>query len=132
MRRSGYTDDVGDNLLTGRWRGMVASASRGSRGQKFFVDLVAALDEMTDKSLTVNELVDEEGNVCALGALGVARNLDMSSIDPGEPEEVAAMFGIAPCLAQETVHMNDDHFDRMIPTERWKAMRAWAVGNIKK
>jgi hypothetical protein len=107
---------------------MVASASRGKRGQQFFSDLATALDAMLDKRLIVNELVDNSG-VCALGALVVARKLDMTSVDPTEPDEVAALFGIATCLAQEVVYMNDERYDHVTPEERWKKMRDWVERN---
>ena len=125
MSRSGYIDDQDDALQLGRWRGMVASACRGRRGQRFFADLIAALDAMPEKALIVNDLVTDDGAVCALGALGIARKLDMSSVDSSEPEVVAALFNIAECLAQETVYMNDEYFDRESPEERWAKMRAW-------
>lgn len=139
MSRSGYTEDLED-LAMGRWRGQVASAIRGKRGQKLLRDLLAALDAMPEKALITHELRTEEGEVCALGALAVARGIDISKIDPSEPEEVGVAFDVAPQLAQEIVYMNDEHFDfryenqRCVPytsEERWKAMRAWLVGKIR-
>jgi hypothetical protein len=46
MSRSQYIDDCDDNWQLIRWRGMVASAIRGKRGQQFLKDLLAALDAM--------------------------------------------------------------------------------------
>lgn len=84
MSRSGYSTDLDDWDLI-RWRGQVASAIRGKRGQKFLVDLLAALDALPQKSLIVDEL-QEEGQVCAIGALGLSRGLDMSKIDPEDAD----------------------------------------------
>lgn len=138
MSRSGYTDD-GDNIAM--WRGMVASATRGKRGQAFFRALLAALDAMPQKRLIANEL-EAEGEVCAIGALGRARGIDMSNIDPECPEQVAPVFNIAMCLAQEVVYMNDEcfdwHWDRQrncrveyTPEERWQKMRQWVAEQIE-
>ena len=129
MSRSGYIDDFEDNWQLIKWRGQVASASRGKRGQQFFRDLLAAMDAMPEKRLITHEL-EEDGEVCAIGALCRARGVDMATIDPGEPEEVAGAVNIAPQLAQETVYMNDEYFDRETPEERFTKMRAWVAKQI--
>lgn len=128
MSRSGYSEDL-DNWDLIRWRGQVASATRGRRGQKLLVDLLAALDAMPDKRLISHELVTERGEVCALGALGKARGIAMEEIDPSEPEAVASAFDVAPQLAQEIVYMNDDGY--RTPEARWTDMRAWVKGQIR-
>lgn len=141
MSRSGYHDDL-DDLTLGRWRGMVASATRGKRGQQFFRDLLAALDAMPEKVLITSALQDDSGDVCALGALGRQRGVDMSKIDPECPEQVAPAFNIAECLAQEVEYMNDEYHERpydpkimdyrkITPEERWQKMRAWVVSQIR-
>lgn len=138
MSRSGYTDDC-ENVAM--WRGMVASATRGKRGQKFFRDLLAALDAMPQKRLITHEL-EKDGEVCAIGSLGVNRGVNMAELDPEEPDEVAAAFDIATCLAQEVVYMNDEYYDRTLtddkkgyrdytPEERWQKMREWVVKQIR-
>jgi hypothetical protein len=129
MSRSGYSDDY-DNLQLGRWRGIVASASRGKRGQSFFRDLIAALEAMPEKRLITSEL-EKEGAVCALGALGKSRGLNMASIDPEDAEVVAANFNIAPPLAQEVVYYNDEFCDHKTPEGRWEFMHKWAKSNLK-
>lgn len=139
MSRSGY-NDCGDNLAM--WRGMVASATRGKRGQAFFRALLAALDAMPEKRLITNALQAEDGEVCAIGALGKARGIDMSDVDADEPSEVAPLFDIAECLAQEVVYMNDEYYDRTLtadhkayrdytPEERWQKMREWVAKQIR-
>ncbi len=141
MSRSGYVDDI-DNWQQIKWRGQVASAIRGKRGQKLLTDLLAALDAMPEKSLIAHELETKDGEVCALGALAKVRGIDMQKLDPEEPEEVATAFGIAPQLAREIVYMNDEYFDGawndstkryddITPEERWKRMRAWVAAQIK-
>ena len=54
MSRSGYSDDA-ENVAM--WRGQVANATRGRRGQKLLRDMVAALDAMPDKRLFQGHLV---------------------------------------------------------------------------
>lgn len=130
MSRSGYSDDLEDWDLI-RWRGQVASAIRGKRGQKLLIDLLAALDSMPDKRLIEDDLENEEGEVCTLGALGKARALDMTQIDPEEPEQVAAAFDIATQLAQEIAWENDEAYGHETPEHRYERMKAWVASHIK-
>ncbi len=129
MSRSGYSEDLEQWDLI-KWRGQVASAIRGKRGQKFLTDLLQALDSLPEKRLIADDLEDEDGEVCAIGALGKARGLDMSQIDPEEPEDVASAFGIAHQLAQEVAWMNDENYNRETPEERFIGMRKWIASLI--
>lgn len=131
MSRSGYSDDLDDNWSLIKWRGMVASASRGKRGQKFFMELLAALDAMPQKRLIAHELETPSGEVCAIGSLGKARGLDMSTLDPEDSETVAFKFDIADCLAREIVYVNDEgSFQPETPEDRFARMRKWVASNI--
>ena len=121
------------------WRGQVASAVRGKRGQKFFRELVEALDAMPEKRLITDDLI-KEGEVCALGALGLKRGIDVSQLDPEDTETVGAKFDIARQLAAETVYMNDEagigkyvdgKYVEETPEMRWQRMRDWAASKIK-
>lgn len=170
MSRSGYTDDCEDNWSLICWRGAVASSIRGKRGQAFLKELLAALDAMSDKRLIrehlqidgwqpkwddcqqlivgADELVAQDGtvsamgDVCALGALGRVRGLDMDDLDPEDIEYVANAFGIPRALACEIVYMNDEMLDRewvhekreyraVTPEERWHRMRTWVANLIR-
>lgn len=111
MSRAGYTDDGDDPLAMGRWRAQIRSATRGKRGQQFFRDLVAALDAMPEKELIAGELKDSDGCVCALGALGSARGVDLSELDTEDYESLGATFDIAEQLARETMYENDEQVD---------------------
>ena len=132
MSRHGYTDDFHDEpLVFGRWRGCVASAIRGRRGQKLLRDLRDALDAMLEKRLIQQEL-ESEGEVCALGAVGRARGIEMIGIDPEDSERVAATFDIAEPLAREIMYENDEDYGDLTPEQRWRHMRAWVESKIAK
>jgi len=94
--------------------------------------LLAALDAMPTKALAPDSLRTREGQVCALGALGAARGLDLESLNPNDTAEVAEAFGIARALAAEVVYENDERgpYERETPEARWVRMRAWVEGNI--
>ena len=130
MSRSGYTDEF-NGWDSVRWRGAVESAIRGARGQSFFRDLLAALNEMPVKRLIANEL-EKGGEFCALGALGAKQGIDLSKIDPEDSSKVAATFNIADALAREVVFMNDERSYVEAPEERWVRVRNWVEKQIPK
>lgn len=130
MSRSGYTDDP-ENLAM--WRGQVASAIRGKRGQKFLQDLLDALDAMPEKKLIHGDLRDDSGCVCALGAVGLKRGINVDSLDTYEYDELGKTFDIAHQLAQEVMFENDEGAwrGRESPEDRWARVRKWAAENIR-
>jgi hypothetical protein len=126
VSRSDYSDDL-DNWELIKWRGRVASALRGRRGRRLLSDFVAALDAMPRKELIAEDLV-RDGEVCALGAVGMARGVALEGVDPYDHDELGRLFDIAPCLAQEIEYLNDEaaSYDET-PEHRWGRMRAWAA-----
>lgn len=111
MSRSGYSDDY-DNWDLIRWRGAVASAIRGKRGQAMLRELLTALDALPEKRLAAGALQTADGEFCTLGALGRYRGIDMSNIDPEDRDAVAEAFGVADALTAEIMFENDE----MVPT----------------
>ena len=120
MSRAGYSDDCDDPLQEGRWRAAVNSAIRGKRGQAFLREALAALDAMADKKLIAGDLVvtgsqaacgEDQiivGSCCLLGAVAVARKMDVSDLDPEDIESTASRFGLADAMTREIVYWNDE------------------------
>lgn len=144
MSRSGYGDDCDDVLQFGRWRGIIASTIRGKRGQAFLKEMLAALDAMPVKRLIANELAGpdllpcshwglfEAESVCAIGAVGKMRGVDMAALDPDEYESVASTFKISAPLAQEIVWENDEAGPwKETPEQRFVRVRKWVASKIK-
>jgi len=132
MSRSGYVYDCEDNWAIICYAGAVRSAIRGARGQALLREMLAVLDAMPDKSLIVGELIDDEGAVCALGAVGKQRAYsDLSELDPFDVTEVANRFGIAESLAREIMFQNDEYDYCATPEERWEIVRNWVAQQIK-
>jgi hypothetical protein len=144
MSRSGYSDDCDYNWSLIMWRGAVKSAITGKRGQAFFKEMLAALDALPVKRLVKDELqatdlvpcshwgMFEATSVCAIGAVGRARGVDMTSIDPDDPPQVANAFGIAQAMAQEIVYVNDEWGGYRETTEqRFARVREWVASQIK-
>jgi hypothetical protein len=132
VSRSGYGDDFGDvddQWGVIRWRGAVASAIRGRRGQAFLREMLAALDAMPVKELVSNGLEDGD-RVCAIGAVGRVRGVDMSNIDPEDWEQVARAFGISEALVRQIAFLNDE-YGYNDPGRRWAGMRTWVVKQLE-
>lgn len=133
MSRSGYSNDC-DNLQL--WRGAVDQAIRGKRGQKLLRDMLAALDAMPVKRLIAGELITCDGECCALGAVAMARDLDVTDLDESDRDQVGKAFNIAPALAAEIAYVNDeeDGYPRRsadeTPEQRFERMRKWVAGQI--
>lgn len=149
MNRSGYVDDGFDRQEEMwafiRYRGAVNSAIRGHRGQQLLREMAAALDAMPEKRLIAEELVADNGQCCALGAVALARGLDVSGLNPEEADLVAARFNIAEAMAREIAFINDSAIDPLDQPEarpikeqlkaeerlRWRIVRDWVDRNIR-
>lgn len=137
MSRSGYTDDC-EHI--GLWRRAVDRAIRGKRGQAFLREMAAALDAMAVKELVADDIVRDSDHVCAIGAVALARQLDVKAMDPSDGDAVADRFGIARALACEIAYENDECGERWdserkmwqheTPAERWTRMRKWVAEQI--
>lgn len=141
MSRHGYGDGECDDQesfwMWIRHCGAVKRALNGPRGQRLLREMVAALDAMPVKRLVTGAL-QRDGEVCALGAVGRARGLDMSGIDFDEDEDewdtrlaqaTAQLFDIPPTLAREIAYHNDELYGPT-PEMRWQRMRSWAAHRI--
>lgn len=159
MGRSGYSDDC-DGWALIRWRGAVASAIRGKRGQQALREIAAALDALPERRLESGSLVTPDGEFCTLGALGRARGMNLEAIDPEDRGAVAKAFGISEALAAEIMFENDEDFwggdqreyfnfevigpmrpwerhvqlrwrsDPKAAERRWRRMRQWVQSHI--
>lgn len=123
MSRSGYFEVLDDNWLLIRWRGAVASAIRGRRGQKFLRELLASMDALESSRLIAGALTTS-GEVCAIGSVGRSRGMNMDFLS--DNEHVAAAFGISEALVREIAYVNDEGCYRVeTPEERFRRVRMW-------
>ena len=133
MSRSGYTYD-GEN--TELWRGAVTRSINGKRGQTFLREMLAALNDLPEQKLIANDLTMTNGDCCALGSVALARNIDVSSVDPEDSSTICRIFGISNAMACEIMYMNDEGCIDIglldeTPENRFKRMREWVLQNLK-
>lgn len=139
MSRSGYTDEC-ENW--GLYRGTVARAIRGKRGQRTLHDIRDALDAMPVKRLGANSF--QRGDCpCTLGALAKHRGVNVSDLEPDPDDDwvdndvIGDRFDIARSMAAEIMYENDEHLVwgqgqvQETPEQRWQRMRDWVEKNIQ-
>jgi hypothetical protein len=133
VSRHGYTEDCDETWDHIRWRGAVAAAIKGKRGQAFLLEMFRAMEELPVKKLVTDMLQDEyeDAAVCALGSVGRARGMNMEGIDIDDYEEIAAAFGIPNALAQEIMWENDEGPWHETAEKRFHRLRKWIIGNLK-
>jgi hypothetical protein len=104
---------------------------KGARGQAFLREMLVALDALPERKLIAQEL-EADGVVCALGAVGKARAMDLQKIDPEDHETVAGVFGVAHAMACEIMFVNDDGVgSNVTPEQRYVRMRRWVESQIR-
>ena len=131
MSRSGYSADYDDQWALIRWRGAVKSAIRGKRGQAFLREMLLSLEALPEKRLIEGEL-EAHGEVCAIGAVGARRGVDMSKIDIEDRDAIATAFGIPPAFAAEIMYENDEaigYWVKETPEARWRRVYQWVLAN---
>lgn len=114
------------------WQGNCERSLRGKRGQEELSILRDALLEIPEKRLILGSLVDEEGEVCAVGAYARHKGLDLNAFDPEEDTDAVGVAGGMPRLvAWKVVEMNDLSFDHLTPEDRWKMMLEWVDSKLR-
>lgn len=102
-----------------------------------YPQIIVGADELVARDGTVAAM----GDVCALGALGKVRGLDMTDLDPEDAEGVADAFSVNEKIIRDIVYHNDEMFDHewdadkrehrvMTPEKRWLKMRDWVASLI--
>lgn len=134
------------------WEANLRRCFSGKAGQAKLRELRDALLALPEKKLIETRLADEQGNVCALGALvvqhHVARGADREDVIKQMAESIesddgwvdtwdaeqetlaeAKACGIKAPMAVEVAFMNDLHY-KETPEERYTRVLAWIEGRI--
>lgn len=137
MGRHGYHDDLDQRDLA-MWRGRVASAIRGKRGQAMLRELRDALDSMPEKRLIARVLQTKAGECCTLGRLAAVKGMDYTEYEDDEcaqqdlRDDLSVGLNVSACLIQEVEYENDEGAWEETPEQRWTRMRAWVERQLAK
>lgn len=131
MSRARYTEDFDDYWQLIRWRGAVASAIRGRRGQEFLREMKTAMDAMPAKQLIAYDIDTLQG-VCAIGSVTRSRKIDTSQVDLYDYDTIASMLDVAPALVREIEYENDEVASHNeTPEQRFARVYQWVCSQIK-
>jgi hypothetical protein len=124
------------------WHANLHRTMQSKRGQAFLRELLEALDAIPQKRL-IQGAMEQSGEVCALGAVGLKRCMDLDGLDSRDHDEIADAFGISSMLAQEIAYWNDQGMEACLlgltdgggwkentPEDRFTFVRAWVVARI--
>jgi hypothetical protein len=119
MGRAGYVenDDWDSSIAALGWGPNVRRCLAGKRGQAFLWELYQALEALPRRELITGVLQNSVGGVCALGAVAVARGVEIPpelGAEADEDDEYAfqdalgPLLGIRDMLAREVMYENDE------------------------
>jgi len=131
VSRSGYVEPS-DNWQFRIAQAIVSNAIKSDSGQVFLRELRTALEVMPQKQLITGKIENENGEVCAIGAVAKMRGMNdvAKNIDPENRKLVAETFGLPEELAAEIVYLNDEALEDVTTTMRWMFMYSWVVSQI--
>jgi len=124
------------------WRANLRRTMQSERGQAFLQELLEALDALPQKRL-IQGAMQQGREVCALGAVGLKRRINLGGLDSRNHDELAAAFGISSMLVQEIAYWNDQGMEACLfglteggrwkvntPESRFTFVRAWVVARL--
>ncbi len=114
------------------WQANCERSLRGKHGQEELRELREALLALPEKRLIHESLEDEEGGVCAIGAYGKRKGVDLSKFDvDSDTDEVGIAGGMPRLVAWKVVEMNDMQFSsEFTPEQRYEKMLAWIESKL--
>lgn len=97
----------------GLWDANCRRSIKGRKGQAALRELEAALLALPEKRLIADKLEDDEGRVCAIGALAKAKGVTPKADPDYEMEEVGVELGMPRMVAWKVVAENDVTLDKV-------------------
>ncbi len=130
--RISFSDDEDFPGQVDLWQGNCERSLRGKKGQRELRELHAALLALPGKRLIHGALEDESGGVCAIGAYGKRKGVDLSRFDVDtDTDQVGIAGGMPPLVAWKVVEMNDVEFGRHVtPEQRYLKLLAWVESKL--
>lgn len=112
MSRIAYSDEEQFSGQFELWQANCQRSLHGKAGQAALRELEAALLAMPSKRLIANQLQDEHGDVCAIGALVRYKGITPTTRWPDEDmEAVGVECGMPRLVAWKVVEINDIDLD---------------------
>lgn len=131
MSRISYSDEENYPGQFDLWQANCRRSLRGKQGQEELRVLRDALLALPDKRLIHGSLIDEEGEICAIGAYAKHKGLDLEKFDPEDStDEVGIEAGMPSLVAWKVVEMNDMELSDLTPEQRYTKMLEWVDSQL--
>jgi hypothetical protein len=153
--RIGYSDEEDFPGQFGLWQGNCQRSLHGKAGQVALRELESALLALPEKRLIAEQLQDDWGDVCAIGAVAMQRNAiteEMKADAEYDMERIGEDLGMPRLVAWKVVEQNDLQFNGndlvllegpyrwpaeqpyayvpITPEQRYERMLAWVQSQI--
>jgi hypothetical protein len=113
------------------WQANCRRSLSGKCGQKELRVLRDALVALPDKRLIHGSLVNEDGEVCAIGAYARHKGLDLQKFDPEDKTDAVGIeAGMPSLVAWKVVEMNDIEWAHLSPEYRYAKMLKWVNAQL--
>ena len=122
MSRINYTDEEDHPGQFALWQANCLRSIKGKNGQAALRELEQALLALPDKRLIAGDLQDEQGNVCAIGALARHKNHTPKADPEYEMEAVGVELGMPELVAWTVVCLNDRELDKHYDREQGRCV----------
>ena len=146
--RIAISEDEDFNNQVAFWEANLERSLKGHKGQAALRELEAALLALPIKRLIANELENEQGEVCAVGALAKFKgkenpmlgdsfgDFDELSVNEDDIERVTVQLaqdlGLPRMVAQAVVYENDDDWPAfMTPEQRYNKILRWVRSQLR-
>lgn len=135
--RLNYSDDEDYSGQFALWNANINRHLLGKKGQFWLTQLRDALLALPTKRLIARSLADDNGEVCAIGALVVAQGKatvdELSGLDEHEDSaDYAKSLGVPYLTAWAVVAENDLSLDNCTPEQRYERMLTWVQARLNK
>ncbi len=139
--RINYSEDEDYPGQFGLWQGNCQRSLSGRKGQESLRELEAALLALPSKRL-ISGVLEENGDVCAIGALVRHKNIKPEADPEEEMEDIGVECGMPRLVAWKVVEMNDVDLtskwsvdgNKIIiytPEERYTEMLKWVQAQLR-
>jgi hypothetical protein len=114
------------------WQANCRRSLQGKEGQAELLVLHESLLALPEKRLIYGSLVNEDGEVCGIGAYARHKGLSLDEFDPEyDTYDVGVYAGMPKLVAWTVVCKNDYDYFHLTPEQRYASMLRWVEGQLK-
>jgi len=140
--RINYSDEEDFPNQAFLWEANYERSLKGRKGQSALRDIEQALLALPEKKLIADALQDDDGQVCAIGALAKHKGVSMPpplEIDSefedykviDQMVELGRSLGVPKLVAIAVIHENDNDWNVPTPEARYRRVLTWVQRQLR-